>query len=225
MIREATEALDWDVAQYILAGTSNEPLVSAASCEHWISQPIYFQNGLTDALPEIWVRQGVLDRLVVAANSLPAELRLVLLDGWRPKSVQQYLFDTFRAEIAAQNPSASDAEIDRKTLLYSARASDDPVRPSPHITGGSIDVTLADANGNVLDMGGDFDELSERSWTAAHVPAVPRQRRQHLLTAMQLAGFTNLPSEWWHFDYGNWLWAWYQNEPSALYGPTQRPLA
>ena len=218
-------ALDWDVARYVSAGTSDEPLVPATTCEYWMAQPVYFQSGLADALPEIWVRKGVYDRLVIAAKALPFGYRLVLLDGWRPTTIQQFLFDKIRNEIASQNPTFSEAEIDRKTLLYAARASDDPVRPSPHITGGAIDVTLADENGTILDMGGEFDEASERSWTATEVSAVAAERRQHLLAAMRHAGFTNLPSEWWHFDYGNWLWAWYSKRPSALYGPILRPSA
>ena len=221
--RKCKWALDWDVAKYVSAGTSDEPLVPAGTCEHWIAQPVYFQNGLLGALPEIWVRKGVLDRLVLASQALPTGFRLVLLDGWRPKSIQQFLFDKVRAETALQYPSLSSSEIDRITLLYAARASDDPVRPSPHITGGAIDVTLSDEYGTILDMGGEFDEVSERSWTAATMPAEISKRRKQLLTAMQYAGFTNLPSEWWHFDYGNWLWAWYTRRPAALYGPTLRP--
>jgi len=219
MTSEEQLALDWNVAQYISAGTSDEPLVPAGTCEHWISQPIYHLNGLKNALPDIWVRKGVYDRLVLAAQALPLGYRLVLLDGWRPKTIQQVLFDQVRMEIALQNPSSSEAEIDRKTLLYAARASDDPVRPSPHITGGAIDVTLADEEGAILDMGSEFDEVSNRSWITAAVPPAPAERRCHLLTAMRHAGFSNLPTEWWHFDYGNWLWAWYCKQHSALYGP------
>jgi D-alanyl-D-alanine dipeptidase len=217
-------ALDWDIAQHISAGTSDEPLVPAITSDHWISRPIYFKQGLVGALPDIWVRKGVYDRLVVAAQALPLNYRLVLLDGWRPKSIQQFLFDKIRAEIASESSSMTNEEIDRKTLLYAARASNDPIHPSPHITGGAIDVTLSDENGTILNMGGAFDEVSDRSWTAASVPAVPAERRMHLLEAMRHAGFTNLPSEWWHFDYGNWVWAWYQKQPSAIYGPAIRPI-
>jgi D-alanyl-D-alanine dipeptidase len=223
MISEEQMALDWDVAQHIAAGTSDEPLVPVVTCEHWIARPIYYENGLWDALPQIWVRKGVRDRLIQASNFLPPKYRLVLLDGWRSKIIQQFLFEKVRMATASKNPTLSDSEIDRKTLLYAARPSDDPVRPSPHITGGAIDVTLADENGTILDMGSEFDESSEMSWTAAAVPTTVADRRQHLLTAMQQAGFTNLPSEWWHFDYGNWLWAWYSKQPAALYGPILRP--
>lgn len=216
-------ALDWDVAQTIGVGTSDEPLVRALPCDHWLVEPAYFNNGWVDATPDIWVRKGVYDRLVIAANALMPGYRLVLLDGWRPKTLQQFLFDKFHGEIAAANPQMSAAEIENETLHFVARASDDPTRPSPHITGGAIDLTLADETGQVLDMGSAFDETSDNSWTAATVPPEAAMRRKHLLDAMHHAGFTNLPSEWWHFDYGNWIWAWYSQRPDALYGPISWP--
>ena len=40
---------------------------------------------------------------------------------------------------------------------------------------------------------------------------------------MAAEGFTNLPSEWWHFDLGDPLWAHYGDHPAARYGAT-RPV-
>ncbi len=184
---------------------------------------MYHHNGIQTALPEIWVRETVYDRLIQAAKHLPPNYRLVLLDGWRPKSVQNCLFEGMRSKLALQHPDLPASELDHRVLLYAARPSDDPASPSPHITGGAVDVTLADADGRFLDMGSSFDEASERSWTATPVPDNQGERRKILLDAMLEAGFTNLPSEWWHFDYGNWVWAWYRKLPSALYGPVQLP--
>ena len=39
-----------------------------------------------------------------------------------------------------------------------------------------------------------------------------------LYNAMTNAGFTNLPSEIWHYDYGNRAWAFYNNKPSIYKG-------
>ncbi|KIC12120.1 hypothetical protein RA19_02395 [Leisingera sp. ANG-M1] len=216
-------ALNWDAAQTISAGTSREPLVPASPSPHWITWPVYFHNGVQAALPEIWVREAVYDRLITAAQSLPPQYRLVVLDGWRPKTVQNSLFEGMRCKLALQHPELPGCELDQRALLYAARASDDPARPSPHITGGAVDVALADADGRFLNMGSTFDEASERSWTAAPVAEGHEARRRCLLDAMLQAGFTNLPSEWWHFDYGNWVWAWYRNKASAIYGPAEIP--
>lgn len=214
------QMLDWSDAAQIAVGSSDEKLLPATPCADWITSPVYHQEGLAGALPEVWVRAGVYTRLQQVARALPQDVRLVLLDGWRPKEVQHQLFNSMRQQVRADHPNASENAVDRITLQYAARPSDDPRQPSPHITGGSVDVTLADPRGRFLDMGSAFDEPSERSWTAASVSPKQSQRRQILLQAMLGAGFTNLPSEWWHFDYGNWVWACYSNRDAALYGPT-----
>ena len=40
-----------------------------------------------------------------------------------------------------------------------------------------------------------------------------RDNRRILYWAMTKAGFTNLPTECWHFDYGNRNWAFYNQKP------------
>lgn len=215
--------LDWDSNIFIKAGVSDEPLVMVKNSAYWFVRPAYYEASLANALPNIWVREGVYNRLIIASENLSAQYRLVLLDGWRPKVLQKQLFYNMRDAIKREHPFDDDSEITRKTLLYASKASEDPIRPSPHLTGGSIDVTLADEHGVLLDMGSDFDEATERSWTTSSVPPECAERRVHLLKAMKSAGFTNLPSEWWHYDYGNWVWAFFSNQSEAIYGPTQLP--
>lgn len=217
-------ALDWDAAQAISAGTSDEPLVPVLSRSEWIAWPIYFKQGVQGALPEIWLRQSLHDRLLLAADALPSGYRLVVLDGWRPKSLQQKLFADAWAKIASDNPSLSKTEIESLVRNYVAPASDDPKCPSPHITGGAVDVTLADSDCVFCEMGSLFDEVTEQSWTNSPVSETASDNRRCLLEAMQRAGFTNLPSEWWHFDFGNWLWALSTNQTSAIYGPIKQPF-
>ena len=38
---------------------------------------------------------------------------------------------------------------------------------------------------------------------------------------MHEADFTNLPSEWWHYDFGDQLWAHYSGNGVARYGPAE----
>ena len=37
-----------------------------------------------------------------------------------------------------------------------------------------------------------------------------------LYNVMLQSGFTNLPSEWWHYDYGTKFWGYYKKK-DALY--------
>lgn len=203
----------------IKAGDSDEKLVPASPCPHWIVWPAYYQNKIRGALPEVWVRQSVYDRLLQVANDLAPDYKLVLLDGWRPQEVQESLFFSIKAVLAKENPELSNEEVEELTQNYASKATDDRQQPSPHLTGGSVDVTLADCHGRFLDMGGDFDDPHEKSWSDYPIGGIAQENRKILYDAMIKAGFTNLPSEWWHFDYGNWLWAWYKKEEKALYGP------
>lgn len=210
---------DLAAARSIGAGRSDEPLVPASTAPHWRVWPVYARWGVPGALNEIWVRQRVFDRLVAAAAALPAGYGLCLLDGWRPQAVQSHLYDALRDRLRSLRPEAVGDEIERAARRYAAPADDDPVQPSPHLTGGAVDLTLIDRDGRFLDMGSRFDEASPRSATDHYADGPIAGRRSTLRAAMEGAGFTNLPSEWWHFDYGNWCWAWYAGRREALYGP------
>ena len=113
-------------------------------------------------------------------------------------------------------------EEEKKKIIstYISFPNYDRALPPVHTTGGAVDVTLVDKNGVELDMGTHFDEFSEKAHTDyfeknCENPIV-RENRRILYNAMIGAGFTNLPSEWWHYDYGDRFWAYYKDTP-ALY--------
>ena len=43
-------------------------------------------------------------------------------------------------------------------------------------------------------------------------------RRLLLKDIMHQAGFVQHPNEWWHFSFGDQLWAWCTNSDAAFYG-------
>ncbi|MEV1002288.1 M15 family metallopeptidase [Nonomuraea sp. NPDC050202] len=51
------------------------------------------------------------------------------------------------------------------------------------------------------------------------LPSRPRANRRLLAQAMSAAGFTNYPTEWWHWSYGDRYWALTTGAPAAVYGP------
>ncbi len=62
-----------------------------------------------------------------------------------------------------------------------------------------------------------FERLAEPDTRQRRV----RDHRRLLYHAMLDAGFSNLPSEWWHYDFGDQLWAWHTGATQALFGPVQ----
>lgn len=191
--------------------------------------PAYARLGIPGAVPECFVREGVYRALLHAARQLPDGIGMVVLDGWRPWRVQQYLFDTLHEAIHHHHPALDDGELMVRTREFVSLPSRDPMAPSPHLTGGAVDVTLCDADGMPLDMGTQFDEALPASHTD-HFETLPalssaqcqaRNNRRLLYHVMREAGFTNLPSEWWHYDYGDQLWAHYSGGGVARYGPAE----
>lgn len=187
-------------------------------------KPIYFQQNIPSSINSIYLREGVYLRLKKALDLLPSQYSFILFDGFRPFQVQKALFDLFYSTIKTNNKEFTDDEIFQETLKYVALPSMDPFKTSPHITGGAIDLTLGDENGNELDLGTKFDEMSEKSATKyfenhPEENAEALRNRRILYNCLTKVGFKNYSEEWWHYDFGNISWARRAKENIVPYGP------
>ena len=73
-------------------------------------------------------------------------------------------------------------------------------RRSGHSRGSTVDLTLIDAGGNPLDMGGEFDWFSPVSGHAyADLTQAQKKNRAYLKRVMEEAGFAPYSEEWWHY--------------------------
>ena len=210
----------WDKLKDVAIAESNEPLEIISNNKNLKQFPIYFEHNVPHAMDICVARCSVIQRLQQAADLLPKHLGILVLDAWRSRKVQQGVRDEIYEIIKVKYPHLS--TIEQQELLSQFAA---PVRAdfvSPHLTGGSVDITLFEIeSGNWLDMGADFDEPTERSYThfyEAHPEHPACNNRRLLYVVMTQVGFTNLPTEWWHFDYGNPLWAHYKQQSHAIYG-------
>lgn len=178
-----------------------------------------------------FLRQTVLDKLIEAQSHLQAQRpnwRLQIFDAYRPIPVQQFMVDyTFDqlAKAKGLDPDrlseAARSHLQSKVLEFWAIPSPNPHTPPPHSTGAAVDLTLIDNRNTAVNMGSDIDEISPRSYPN-HFADSPEpnaltyhQNRQLLSTAMSAAGFHQHPNEWWHFSFGDQLWA-YQKGGSAI---------
>ena len=104
-----------------------------------------------------------------------------------------------------------------------ATPSRDPATPPPHSTGAAVDLTLSSSDGTPLAMGGEIDAIgavSEPQHYAGWEDSEARrwhQRRQLLAEVMGSAGFAQHPNEWWHYSFGDQLWAWRKGAAVAVY--------
>ncbi len=81
-----------------------------------------------------------------------------------------------------------------------------PALGSRHNRGCAVDLTIYDLRtGRPLDMGGTYDEATERSFPDYPVATdQERWNRELLRQVMEDEGFTRTVDEWWHFDYRDW---------------------
>ncbi|MES1940528.1 D-alanyl-D-alanine dipeptidase [Salinisphaera sp. T5B8] len=219
-----TEAIDTDHVRHLPIVDNGEILVPASLApERVLVRPRYHLEGLPGALPECFVRESVLERLLSAAANLPHGHRLVLFDAWRPLALQRWLFERFACELE------QGGELEHIDEFVSRPMPDLEHSPPYHLTGGAVDLSIAGPNGRLLDMGSDFDAMTDASHTAWFEQATVddehaarwRDNRRMLYHAMLGAGFVNIPSEWWHYSYGDQLWAAFQDQPHAIYGATE----
>ncbi|WP_221568515.1 M15 family metallopeptidase [Alkalihalobacillus sp. TS-13] len=192
--------------------------------------PQYHEMGLPGALNDCYVRREVAIKLVDAARNLPNGHKLMIWDGWRPFAVQKQLYDSYLMKLSQEHPEWSEERLREGTRQFVSYPSESEAAPAPHITGGAVDVTVVDGNGDPLPMGTEFDDFNEQAWThyydekkadgekLSEEEETFLKNRKLLNHVMTSSGFTNYPAEWWHFDYGNQWWAKRSEEPAAKYG-------
>lgn len=130
---------------------------------------------------DCFLREGTAKKLLKAEEYLAERgYHLIILDAYRPQSVVQWLWDTCPPE--------------RRKFLAP------PKKGSNHTRGSAVDVTLADADGNELQMQSGFDDSTEKAARDYDPGDELKARTDLLTTAMKKAGFKTIALEWWHFS-------------------------
>lgn len=174
------------------------------------------------------LRQGVVQALLEAQFLVEKRYpgwKIKIYDAYRPVGVQQYMVNyTFNflvkeLEIHEHQISAQQRQdLWGKVYRMWAAPSLDRTMPPPHSTGAAVDVTIVNDLGEALDMGGEIDEVSERSHPDYYVSDRDGDSQQYqfnrqlLYRVMNNSGFIRHPEEWWHFSLGDQMWAWIHNQ-------------
>ena len=124
-------------------------------------------------------------------QSKDSTLTLLVYDGVRPRSVQQFMWDYL------------DLPIHEKTKFVS-----NPKNGSLHNYGAAVDLTIATIDGVPLDMGAGYDDIRKIAYprhekayldsgmiTQEHI-----DNRNLLRETMKAGGFWGIQTEWWHFN-------------------------
>ena len=226
---------------HIKINECNEPLVSIPESIFRLTPHPYMSLGAPYSTGvDPWVlRTSVLKRLIRAQqylSDISPHLQLALFDAWRPISVQKFMFNyTIQETCKSKGIDINDLSVNgdindviEEVGRFWAKPSSNPLTPPPHSTGAAIDLTLADMNGNPLDLGSEIDFIGAESSPDFYkknnlrMPCSKYQvfhnRRSLLFSVMEQAGFVQHPNEWWHFSYGDQLWSWLSNQGNPIYG-------
>lgn len=149
---------------------------------------------LYEDLREAYLHPDAVERLCKAQQLLRKAhpgYRLVVYDAARPMSVQQRMWDVVKGtpkHIYVSNPAHGGGL---------------------HNYGLAVDISILDNQGKALPMGTPVDHLGKEAHTsnerqlvlAGKITESERQNRLLLRDVMTRAGFRQLPTEWWHYNY------------------------
>ncbi len=145
--RDLLAPIGWDTIVISEMGEDLVALGSGSALHDIHTSSVYFGEhteypAITGALITVFVRESVARRLQQAQILLPANHYLMVLDGYRPQSVQETLYADYYQALAQLEPEWSPDRLQAETDKYIARPSTDTHCPSPHSTGGAVDVVI-----------------------------------------------------------------------------------
>ena len=165
------------------------------------------------------IRLGVYKKMLKMLEILPQNVGIAYFEGLRPLYKQKEYFDKKFKEILRE---VKDKEIayQETTKHVSPFISNIPT----HATGAAIDFTLFftdDQGEELMDMG-KFDVIfgpnDQQETFSENTSPEQRENRLMLLKAATEAGLVNYGFEWWHFSYGDKMWAYVTKQKAAIYG-------
>ena len=204
--------------EYIPVKECGEPLVDLSG-QPFELEPAYFNQGLSND-PALYARQQIVEKLIRLQAQLDGH-RFKIWDPWRSRVVQGNIYQKLWDELVAEHPDWGEERL-RVEVGKFITAANNPNRIPPHATGGAIDLTLVGPDGKELDMGTKFDhfgpEAASMYYEEAGRDTTIRDNRRLLREAMMSEDFRHDDDEWWHYDFGNQLWAAAKGKSFAIYG-------
>ena len=169
-----------DLVELVKLDTSIHLDIRYATSNNFVGKPVYKEA-------RAFLQRPAAEALVKVNKELkPLGYGLLIFDGYRPWSVTKIFWDITTKE-------------NKKFVA-------NPREGSRHNRGCAIDLSLYEiASGKEVQMTGQYDEMSERSYPDfAGGTAEQNKLRDLLRSKMEANDFTVYDYEWWHFDYKDW---------------------
>ncbi len=226
-----------DIAEYGIAGQSYYSRINSASPEIIADPTIYIRKSLASRLADI---NYALQQSPEAQDLLGGQVELYIDEGLRSHQVQSKLYDEiFPKLISAQYPDWSTEKILARRDQLIAKPTQDSTQPAPHATGAAADITLRYTKPNLeftsgakvsfgrisTDMGASASpDYLEHKTGLNKLATQARSNRRVFFWVMRGAllnddsGFVVNPAEYWHWSYGDQMWAALRQAPQAFFG-------
>ena len=136
-------------------------------------------------------REKVAKKLRNVANKLPNNLKLQVDSAYRTRETQKILYENRKKDVP--------------WLVFNPNTS-----IPPHCTGGAVDISLVDKNGLEINLSTPFEKFyAEPKLHSNKITNEAQKLRLLLYEAMLEEGFAPNEREYWHFSYGDKMWAEY----------------
>lgn len=155
----------------------------------------FMKRKLYQRLNAAFLQKDIAERLAkcqTALSLMDSNLHLLVYDALRPVSVQQQIWKA----------------LDTIPFAERVKFVSNPLNKSLHNYGAAVDLTLCTSQGVPLDMGAGYDDIRTIAYPRmeAHFLAAGEltqeqvDNRRLLRKVMRSQGFTNISTEWWHFN-------------------------
>jgi len=231
-----------DIAAYNLAGQSyySRPNAATGIAIPQVDPVVRVRRGIAEKLTMI---NEALRASKDIRQLFGADIELYVEEGVRSSYTQRMLYDVvFPRLIRAQFPAISEDELLARRANMIARPSGTKTSPSPHSTGAAIDISLRYAQATrayvpncEVFMGNedaDMDDIVRPDFFEQTNELDDKyqlaQRNRRLFywimkgkLCAEDSGLCVNPTEWWHWSYGDQMWATITAAPFAFYGSAE----
>lgn len=155
----------------------------------------FMHRVLYDTLEKPYVQIDIARRLARSQEYLTGrdqEYHLLVYDGLRPLSVQWEMWNA----------------LDTVPFLERIKFVSNPKNGSVHNYGAAVDLTICNSKRKPLDMGAGYDDMRKIAYpsleseflASGEITQQQIDNRKLLRRALKSQGFSNIPTEWWHFN-------------------------
>jgi len=192
---------------------NGEPLVaigpfSGNSFDRIFTSSIYFgeredspygRDTLHGALITTFARREVAEQVVEAEELLPNGRHIIVLDAYRTLEVQGSLYEQYLEALRSREPQMSEEELSVETQKFVSIPSQDKTRPSPHNTGGAIDVAIYMLPGEINERVGQINaRIQEIGNDINHAEEVYKLEMERIGLIAKNAQMLNFGTKWDH---------------------------